>query len=157
MKLKQFLVAAILIALSPYYSVGQSRSSLASRYRRVDAYELRPGVLATAEFDKEGKVCGITVEKRHTSVSGIELGSTLPRPLVEELISELAPTALRGQPINPKLQKLGNSSIFGGMEERLDDYEHVSITVVGDVANDTDPGAKVLLVRWKRKACGASL
>jgi hypothetical protein len=59
---------------------------LQSRYSRVESYEIRPGLLATPAYSKNGALCEVSIEKRHVQRNTVDLGSTIPRKVVLEMI-----------------------------------------------------------------------
>jgi hypothetical protein len=137
-------------------ALGQTSTELASKYSQVPAYEIRPGILMTARYAEDGQVCEMVIEKRHETPAKTDLSSAIPRQVVKQLIDELVPPAERGKPSKPYFKEDAESTISGGVEDRESDFENVSIKVVGSVSQSCDSGDEVIVIRWKKRACGAS-
>jgi hypothetical protein len=70
----------LLVAVS---ASGQTSGDLAVKDLAVSGHEIHPGVLMTAEYAEDGQVCEMTVEKRHTTETKIDLSSSIPAELVQ--------------------------------------------------------------------------
>ncbi len=134
---------------------GQTSEELAVKYPAVAAYEVRPGVLMTVKYAEDGQACEMTLEKRHSSSvdKDIDLGSNIPSKLIDELTDELAPAADRGPATSRYLSP--DSYVAGGVSYTKRDFQNVSIEVHGDTSTSCDGGEKVVVIRWKKRACAA--
>jgi hypothetical protein len=120
-----------------------------SKYKRVEAYEVRPGILMMPRYSANGEVCLIVLQKDHY-VNGVAVfDSTLPREMVTEIFDDLAPPAERGpQTLNDELARL--SLYAGNSVTWFLDYKNVSL----DVSRSTSsPGDIVAVIQWKGRAC----
>lgn len=134
---------------------GQTADDLASKYPVVSAYEVRPGILMTAKYAADGQACEITLEKRHETPKKIDLGSTIPRDQIKQLIDELVPPSERGNPTKRYLKGDSESTIGGGVVDTESDYENVSIKIIGTTSSSCDSGDEVVTIRWKKRTCAA--
>src|SRR5580765_8652768 len=135
MSVKTLLVGFFLVAVSVF---GQSANDLTAKYPVVTAYEVRPGILMTAKYAQDGQVCEMGLETRHQTPKKIDLGSSIPRELVKQLIDELVPVAQRGKPTNQFTEKWGyTTNISGSLAISEADFENVSIEIDGNISNSS--------------------
>lgn len=124
---------------------------LQSRYRRVESYEIRPGVLATPKYSG-GTLCEIFIEKRHLQGDTVELGPTMPHEMVLQMIDEVVPLTERGRPV---MQLAGSDYIDtkeGQIETEFAAYEKVLIEIFKATSDSGDTAA---MITWKN-VCGSS-
>jgi hypothetical protein len=115
----------------------------------VESYEIRPGVLATPKYARNGALCQISIEKRHVQDASVDLGSTIPHKLSLEMIEELAPPSERGR---ADLQFAGSDYIYAGsgsMEIATADYKNILVQIF---KTRSDPGDTAVILKWKN-AC----
>jgi hypothetical protein len=126
-----------------------SQNERFSRYKRVEAYEVRPGILMMPRYSADGKVCEVAIQKDHYSNGTIQYDSTLPRGIVVQIFDELAPPAERGpMTINDELARL--SLYAGNSATSFLDYKNVSL----DVSRPTSsPSDIVAVIQWKGRSC----
>lgn len=115
----------------------------------VKSYVIRPGVLMTARYADDGRVCAMSVERRRVSGEGLDLRLKFSAGEVAELIEELVPAGER----KVKGEADGLLRITGGLAERIYDYQNVSVTLAETASPDEYNGGSVLLIRWKGKPC----
>ena len=132
---------------------GQTSDKLSVKYPLVQAYEVRPGILMTPKYAEDGQVCEMIVEKRHQTATTTDLGSTIPRDLVKELIDELVPPTERGRPTKRYLRGDSESTIAGGVENTDSDFENVAIRIVGSASLSCGAGDEVVIIQWKKRIC----
>jgi hypothetical protein len=166
------LFALALLAVSVW---GQTAADLAAKYPSVSAYEVRPGILMTAKYAADGRICELVLEPRHYQAGdGIDLDAVLPARLEKEVIDELAPPSERGDPIHrwskkePKDSWLDpDSYMAGGVSYFKRSYENVSIEQHGyyrchdnQSSKKTDGkldcsegGDEVVVIRWTKRSC----
>jgi hypothetical protein len=139
------LACAIAFLLFP----GNSQSERFSKYKRVEAYEVRPGFLMMPRYAADGQLCEVAVQKEHYSNGTIQYDSTLPRETVIQIFDELAPPAERG-PLTIK-DELARLSLYAGNSvTSFLDYENVSL----DVSRPTSsPDDIVAVILWKGRSC----
>jgi hypothetical protein len=119
------------------------------KYKAVEAYEIRPGILMMPTYSPDGEVCQIVVEREHYFNGIAHLDSTMPHDVVNHIIDELVPDNERGPLTTDK--EMARLSIYGGNSATsFSDYENVSI----DISRLTSsPDDIVALVKWKHLAC----
>ncbi|MGD1062985.1 MAG: hypothetical protein ABR860_06960 [Terracidiphilus sp.] len=135
-----------------------SQNPQLSKYKKVEAYEIRPGILMMPRYTSDGQVCEIGLEKRHYSPEMIRTESALSSEEIDELVDELAPASVRG----PKPSGLaGHDSILidGHAITRTRNYENVVVEIdaaqsdrckKGSICSDGDV---VVTIRWKNRKC----
>ena len=127
-----------------------------AKYKAIEAYEIRPGILMIPRYSVDGKVCEIGLEKLHYSPKMIRLDSGLSRKEIDQIFEELVPTNERGA----RSKDFGGSLITRagqGITTSID-FENVSIQILGQepskpshreiVEDDT-----VATVHWKGRRC----
>lgn len=120
-----------------------------SKYKRVEAYEIRPGILMMPTYSANGQVCTVLLQKDHF-VGGVDdLDSTLPREVLTQIFDELVPPSERGPlTTNKEFDRL--SVYTGNSVTALHDYENVSF----DISRlSSSPGDIVAVIQWKHRTC----
>ena len=126
-----------------------------SRYKNIEAYEVRPGILMMPRYTEDGQVCEITLEKHHYSNGTANLGSTIPRETFIELVDELVPRSERGrQTMN--FGKEYMSAYGGNGVATFAEYENVSIEISGIASPVASAGDIVAMIKWKKRTCATS-
>jgi hypothetical protein len=138
-----------MIAVSAF---GQTSNDLTAKYPVATVFEVRPGILMIPKYAENGQVCEMTLEKRHVTPTKTDLGSSMPRELVKQLIDELVPTAERGQPTKQFYKWDYETTIAGNTAFTQADFENVSIEIVGSVSPG-DSGDVVVVIHWKKRTC----
>lgn len=67
------------------------QSEIFQKFRRIEAYEVRPGILMFPRYAANGKVCEIGIEGRAYSPQKVNLNAGLSRGKIESIFDELAP------------------------------------------------------------------
>lgn len=131
---KLVCLATIAMLLLPAES--QQRNNY-SKYKSVEAYEIRPGILMMPRYAADGQVCEIGLERRHYSHEIINLESSMDRKDIDEIVDELAPASERG----PKLKSFGKNWTYvsGVSTTETSDYENVSILIYSKVLSTSKP------------------
>lgn len=141
-------LAALLFLYTP-------QSDKFSRYKSVETYEVRPGILMMPRYTDDRQVCEITLEKHHFSNGTAFLGSTIPRETFIELADELVPQSERGkQTIN--FGKEYMSAYGGNGVATFAEYENVSIEISGIASPVASAGDIVAVIKWKKRTCASS-
>ena len=94
-KLIASVVAGIL--LLPALNTGRERFA---KYKPVEAYEIRQGILMMPRYSADGQVCEIGLEKLHYSPEMIRVDSSLSREEIDQIFDELARARTEAQ--NPQ-------------------------------------------------------
>jgi hypothetical protein len=144
--------------LSGVFACGQTASDLSAKYRDLNAFAVRPGILMTAKYAANGQVCEMTLQ-RYYSPDQPDADSTIPAKLETELIDELAPAAVRG----PSTSKwLLNSFTAGGVSHIERDFVNALVVIDGTYwcteeadgkTNCGHGGTKVITIQWKNRTC----
>lgn len=141
-------VAALLLFAKP-------QTDRFSKYKTVETYEIRPGILMMPEYAKDGQVCQMILEKHHFSNDKADLNSGIPRETLIELINELVPIDERGrQTMNFGKEYI--SSYSGQSMNTFAEYENVSIDIFGTQSHRNGAGDIVAVIQWKKRTCAAS-
>lgn len=127
-----------------------------SKYRAVQAYEIRPGILMMPRYSADGQVCEIGLERRHYSPEVIRLESTLSRKEIDEIADELAPVGERGAEeagVRHDLISLAGSGI-----STVTIYENISIEVYSRVLatskkHEIVTDSIAAAIKWKNRKC----
>ena len=127
-----------------------------SKYKAVEAYEIRPGILMMPKYAADGQVCEIGLERRRYSPESISLDGDIPDKDLDEIVDELAPPAERG----PKVEGLlgWSEDIDGGGMTTHRDYENVSVQIFSHVLDNARRNMKVetnvaVAIKWKNRKC----
>jgi hypothetical protein len=126
-----------------------SQNERFSKYKRVDAYEGRPGILIMPRYAASGQVCRIVLQKEHYADGVADLDPTLPREVVSQLFEELVPPSERGPlTTNKEFDRL--SLYAGNSVTSFHDYENVSFDISRLASS---PGDIVAVMQWKGRSC----
>ena len=147
LRLSVLVCAALAMSLS-----GGSPSDL-SKYRKVEAYEVRPGVFMIPSYSSDGQVCELALERRHYSGEVINLDPTFSREEIIKVVDELVPINQRG-PLTMGVGTEYLSERSGVGTTTFSEYENVSIHIYGRSSNSCAGGGDVAVaVRWKKRKC----
>lgn len=125
-----------------------------AKYKAVEAYEVRPGVLMMPSYSSDGQVCEIGLERLHYSPETIRLDSSLSRKEIDDLFDELVPADERG----PRSEDFAGTLITqgGGSLTMNIDFQNVSIQICGAAeAGEGGPtvGEVIATLKWKNRKC----
>jgi hypothetical protein len=144
--------AAMLLLLT----AAAPQSGQFSKYKAVEAYEIRPGILMMPRYSADGQVCEIGLEKLHYSPEIIRLDSSLSRAEIDQLFNELVPADERG----PRSKDFERDLITqeGGGITTTAVFENVTIQIFGkDLSaphkHEIVEDDIVAIVRWKNRKC----
>jgi hypothetical protein len=147
-KLIGLVCAAMLLLLSANHGREQF-----AKYKPVEAYEIRPGILMMPRYSADGQVCEIVIEKHHYSNDTAILGSTIPRELIIQIVDELVPINERG-PLLPTNLGREYLALYGGNSyTAFADYKNVSIDIAGNASPIGFAGDIVATIHWKNLKC----
>lgn len=124
------------------------------KYKAVEAYEVRPGILMFPRYAEDGQVCEVGLERLHYSPEKIVLYSTLYRQDIDAIVDELAPASERGARSGGPTD--GLVSMMGHGMTAIEQYEHVTVQIhsalTGNLEKSTiDPIAAVIM--WRDRLC----
>lgn len=147
-----------LVVLSLLF-LGKPHSDRFSKYKQVEAYEVRPGILMLPTYSDDGQVCEIGLQILHYSPEMIRLDSGTTPKDVDEVLDELVPASERG----PKSKVLAGDLVTqnGPGSVRTTDFENVTVQIVA--RDEGWPTAKkrktveidvvATVVHWKNRTC----
>jgi hypothetical protein len=126
-----------------------------AKYKAVEAYEVRPGILMFPSYSEEGQVCEIGLERRHYSPEMIRLDSTFSREDVDAIVDELAPASERGPKSQIPLD--GLILVVGPGMTTLEQYENVTVQIESAVIANSKKKSTVdevaAVIKWKHRKC----
>src|SRR5215471_1931155 len=131
-------VAFCLWLLLSIAASGQTATDMSAKYPALSAYEVRPGILMTANYADDGQVCEITLQ-RYYSPNQKDADSTIPAKLEDQLIDELAPEAERGPASN---RMKWNGFTAGGVSHAERDFANVLVVIDGTYSCSEEGGGK---------------
>ena len=131
-------------------AVGQTLDQLGLRFKRVIAFEIRPGIDMFPTFAVDGAVCRMIVERREYADSTNDFDNTISTTLATRLVDELVPALERGK---PSKYLSTDSYIAGGGSFIKQDYENVSVGMYGSSRDGTVKGASAIVITWRKRAC----
>ena len=137
--------------------VAKPQSDKFSKYKTVEAYEIRPGILMVPTYSTDGQVCEIGIERRHYMPDKVTLSSGLSREEINQICDELAPVNERGsRPTN--LLERGGVMQEGNTLLTSEEYENVSISIYSE-ALSASSGSELHIknvaatITWKHRKC----
>jgi hypothetical protein len=142
----QLMAAMISIALP---GTLQTTEGLRHKYGPPDAerYIVRPGIVMTVAFAKDGRPCEMVIEPRRSLVSTEPVSKPMPSDKVSEILNEVLPTSQRGRLLQDITFTGGCNSI------RNTDYETVSISRTIVCPSGGETGESSVRVRFKKSQC----
>ena len=127
-----------------------------SKYKTVEAYEIRPGILAMPSYAEDGQVCEIGLEKRQYSPEIIRLNPSLSREEINQIADELAPANERG----PKSKDFARDlmAVSGGGMTTISTYENVTIQIHSAVSPTSKKHGIIAddiaaTIKWTNRKC----
>jgi hypothetical protein len=149
------------VAVALVFLLAQPTRDRFAKYKAIEAYEIRPGILVMPTYSADGQVCEIGLERLHYSPEVIRLDSSLSRKDIDQIFEELVPDYERGpKPENPIEQILGGG-ISGHAMTSAEQYQNVSIYIYGSLSGGEFDDSKapatldevVATVKWKNRKC----
>ena len=149
-------LVALSIAALMLLETGMLTKQQFAKYRTVEAYEVRPGILMMPRYTPDNEVCEIGLQRLGYSPELIRVDSSLSRKEIDQTLDELVPADARGKPSNSPADGLiteGGQSMAMSM-----DYENVLIEIYGATAPSGHKGATttnevVATIKWKKRTC----
>lgn len=145
----KFLASALLLAFVAVTPGDRLRS-----YTPVDAFEVRPGIVATPSFQTSHELCAISIEKRHYyRNSHVDLDATMTKALIVSLFDELVPDSERGGqdgrlPVGTEMSE----SDTGMLSTRIP-YKNVTLWMYGKSERWAEQHYVVAVIVWNKPAC----
>jgi hypothetical protein len=112
-----------------------------------ESYLVRPGILATINYSKDGAPCTATVAAQTDLKFTKDNLTRIDNALMRSIVDELVPKSQRGKLVNSGFLNLTcvNCDSFYGSRE---DYEQVVITI-GGPTNEKETAS----IQWTGKSC----
>jgi len=154
----QFRFAAfglLVVIFASAGAIGQTEEQLGAKFKRISAFEIRPGIEVFPTFAADGNVCRLVVEKRqYINPASADFDSVIPSSLATLLVDELVPEKERGKPLSPYLSS--ESFVAGGASFLKKDYENVSVGMYGSTVEGRTSGVSVIVISWPKRKCISS-
>jgi len=107
-----------------------------SKYKKVEAYEIRPGILIMPVYNSQGELCEIGLQPRSYSPELIRVGEGLSRDAIMQIFDELVPAEERGpQPEN--LLERGMILMSGQTAQEYETYENVTLNFFWSISGQS--------------------
>jgi len=132
-----------------------------SKFKAIEAYEVRPGVLAMPKYSENGSLCEIDLERLKFSSGKIALDSSkLSRDEIKESVDDLVPVSERGR----SLPDLSGTSLEGQSAVTFEEFENISIKIYSALSikpedfppkpgMNIDATDRVATIQWKQRKC----
>lgn len=132
-----------------------------SKYKSIEAYEIRPGILMMPRYADDGQVCEIGLERWHYRPNFIDMDSGLERKDIDEIVDEITPIDERG-PQPKDTSKRGAGFIAGRVIVMNEEYENIEIQIYRSFSGHIDKKHQInmsnseniaAIVKWKNRKC----
>ena len=138
------------------FGMGLMTKQQFTKYRSVEAYEVRPGILMLPRFTADDQVCEIGLQRLLYSPDLVRVNADLSRKDIDQVLDELVPTNERGKPVESPVDGLITES--GQSMVTSMDFENVVINIYGATAPQGRKGGVttsevVATVKWKKRTC----
>jgi hypothetical protein len=150
-------VAKILSAASVLFLLLASspQKNPMAKYKAVEAYEVRPGILMFPTYSEEGQVCEVGLERRYYSPEMIRLDSTLSREEIDAIVDELAPASERAPKSQDPFDDL--MLVVGPGRTTFEQYENVTVRIESAVIANSKKKSTIdnvtATIIWKHRKC----
>ena len=130
------------------------------KYKAIEAYEVRPGILMMPRYAADGQVCQIGLQRLNYSPEEIRLGSDMLSYEIDPTLEELVPNSERGPGPTGDVAP-GTGATVGMMSIRDEEYQNVSIHIYGAFYTGNIPVSErvvfgdniVATLTWKNRKC----
>ncbi len=128
-----------------------------AKYRRIEAFEVRPDILVMPRYTATNEVCEIGLERLSYTSAHIRLNADLTRQEVIQTLDELVPVNERG-----KLIKDDDGITIDGqtpIRTTTTEYENVQIRIyaipfsISGIKKGATMKPLVATVEWKNRKC----
>jgi len=155
----QKIIITISVALAMFV-VAKPHSERFSKYKALEAYEVRPGIMMMPRYATDGNLCEIDLERFHFLPGIVDLDSGLTDKEIDTIADELVPRSERGQ----RRSSLDSTVLNGEVAIDHEEFEKISIithTLIDFGSSDSPgkPGEKidatkvVAIIRWREHPC----
>jgi hypothetical protein len=145
------LIAAICLLA---FVAGPSSNRI-RKYHAVEAYEIRPGIIATPVYMANHDLCEISIEKRHYSSNSVDMDATMSKDQILSLFDELVPKEERGGPAGrlPPDTEITEGDL--GMLRTRIPYENVTLAFFGKKDSPDRQKYVTAIISWNKPQCKA--
>jgi hypothetical protein len=148
LKLSCLLEIFLIFVLTAGAAVAQDSAEMQSKYGPpLNAFVVRPGLLMTAKYAADGKLCEMYIVEARTPGSNIGLRTPLTVETVPGLIDELVPKGERGDKLRWPVQTQGMTL------QAFYKYENVSIELVQNLLPAKGWSDSILTIKWNNRVC----
>jgi hypothetical protein len=150
------LVLGVVVLL---FSASSGRDRFA-KYKAVEAYEVRKGVLLMPRYAPDGELCEIGLQRRAYSPESLHPSAAVSRDEINQIFDELVPADERGlrsaePPLDTLITQSGHTMTFST------DYENVRLLIAYEVlpnsgkrnTHHVEIGDDVAVIQWKNRKC----
>jgi|SRR5271154_1052905 len=149
-------IVALCLGAALLLDMGMIANLQFEKYRKVEAYEVRPGVLMMPRYASDDQICEFGLQRLMYSPKLIRIDSGLYRKEIDQILDELVPAGERGSPSKSPADGLiteGGQSMVTSM-----DFENIVIDIYGATGPSGRKGAiitneVVATVKWKKRTC----
>jgi len=147
---------AVLFLIVLIAADGGQNSSL-SKYKRIEGYIIRPGVLLIPHYSEDGQLCETELESEHFVDGKVILSSSLTSEKVDEIVDELAPPAQRGDLLGGPGGR-DSASFSGGALVTYRNFTNLSVSTYtavsrGSISDMKQIGDPITVIVWKDRKC----
>jgi hypothetical protein len=128
------------------------------KYKPIEAYEIRPGVLAMPRYAQDGQLCEVGVEKRRYSPELIRIDDDFSQKEIDQIVDELVPVSERGQRLKGLLG--GMMTMMGNSYSNAAVYENVTVLSYGGISGEgkrkndlKNTGDVAFTIQWTKRKC----
>jgi hypothetical protein len=124
------------------------------KYHAVEAYEIRPGIIATPVYTASHDLCEISIEKRHYSNNSVDMDALMSKEQILSLFDELVPKEERGGPAGrlPPDTEITEGDL--GMLRTRIPYENVTLAFLKKDSPDRQKYVTAI-ISWNKLQCDA--
>ena len=156
--MRTFMSISLVLLLQPH--MGMDLEQLLAQYPKVDAYEVRPGILLLPRYTTGGEVCALGLQRLHYTPEMVRLDSDMAGEGVDKILDELVPSAERGKPSEALPRGLytrsGQSMVYS------EEYDNITLQYWWEIESPPERKSKkretkgnlvAVTVKWKHRTC----
>jgi hypothetical protein len=143
------------------FLAAKPQSEKFSKYKPVEAYEIRPGILMMPRYAEDGQVCEVGLERLHYKSDYIDMNSEMAREEINRIAYELTNVDERGPEPNETLkQEIGPTA--GVVMIQNEENEKILVQIFNLISADFDEkhqlnmkvsGNIAAVIKWKNRKC----
>ena len=127
------------------------------KYKKVEAYEVRPGILMLPSYTADNQVCEIGLQTLMYSPELITLDADLDSKEIDSVLAELVPMDERGKPTDTIPGSYRSVEMGPGLET-IKEFENVRIKIHYRLfkpkhENEIAMEQVAVVVTWKSRVC----